>query len=149
MSDIEKYVIQGRMDSGSIYPLLKHDYPNHTIFKKDLYNAIYQFRLKNNPSDSDASQILQMLLNWKESDPLWIVKPRLEPSSRKLNHLLWMSLVQRSLYESFHDVVILDTISNINRFQMILCVIIIIDNYFKTRIVASAIIEDETLDTFQ
>lgn len=149
MSDIEKYVIQGRMDTGSIYPLLKHDYPNHTIFKKDLYNAVYQFRCKNNPGDLDASQMLQMLLDRKESDPLWIVKPRLESSSRKLNHLLWMSPVQRYLYESFHDVVILDTTSNTNRFQMMLCVIVIIDNHFKTRIVASAIIEDETLDTFR
>ena len=25
LMDIEKYVIQGRMDSGSIYPLLQHD----------------------------------------------------------------------------------------------------------------------------
>jgi hypothetical protein len=32
---------------------------------------------------------------------------------------------------------------------MMLCVIVVIDNHFKTRIVASAIIEDETLDTFQ
>jgi len=149
LSDIKKYVIQGRMDSGSIYPLLVHDYPNHTIFKKDLYNAVYQFRLKNNPGDLDASQMLQMLLNQKELDPLWIVKPRLEPSSRKLNHLLWMSPQQRSLYENFHDVVILDTTSNTNRFRMMLCVIVVIDNHFKTRIVASAIIEDETLDTFR
>ena len=28
LADIEKYVIQGRMDSGSIYPLLRHDYPD-------------------------------------------------------------------------------------------------------------------------
>ncbi|CAB4440960.1 unnamed protein product [Rhizophagus irregularis] len=48
LSDIKKYVIQGRMDSGSIYPLLIHDYPGYTIFKKDLYNAVYQFRLQNN-----------------------------------------------------------------------------------------------------
>ena len=55
MSDIEKYVIQERMDSGSIYPLLKHNYPNHTIFKKDLYNAVYQFQCKNNPGNLNAS----------------------------------------------------------------------------------------------
>ena len=63
LSDIEKYVIQERMDFASIYPLLRHDYPNHNIFKKDLYNAIYQFWLKNNLGDTDASQMLQMLLN--------------------------------------------------------------------------------------
>ena len=149
LSDIKKYVIQGRMDSGSIYPLLMHDYPNHTIFKKDLYNAVYQFRLQNNPGDSDASLMLQMLLEKKDSDPLWIVKPHLEPLSRKLNRLLWMSPQQRTIYESFHDVVFLDTTSNTNRFQMMLCVIVVIDNHFRSRIVASAIIEDETLDTFQ
>ena len=32
---------------------------------------------------------------------------------------------------------------------MMLCVIIVIDNHFKTRIVASTIVEDETLDTFR
>ncbi len=30
-----------------------------------------------------------------------------------------------------------------------LCVIVVIDNHFKTRIVTSAIVEDETLDTFR
>ncbi len=57
LSDIEKYIIQERIDSASIYPLLRHDYPNYNIFKKDLYNAIYQFQLKNNPGDIDASQM--------------------------------------------------------------------------------------------
>ncbi|CAB4418150.1 unnamed protein product [Rhizophagus irregularis] len=70
LCDIKKYVIQGRMDSGSIYPILKYNYPNQIIVKKDLYNAIYQFCLENNPGDSDVSQMLQMLLNWKDSDPL-------------------------------------------------------------------------------
>ncbi|CAG8628379.1 11336_t:CDS:1, partial [Racocetra persica] len=79
LSDIKKYVLQDRMDSGSIYPLLKHDYPNQSIFKKDLYNAVYRFRTENNPGDSDASQMLQILMNWKESDPSWVVKLYLDP----------------------------------------------------------------------
>ena len=58
MVDIEKYVVQGRMDSGSIYPLLRHDYPDHPIYKKDLYNAVYQIREKNNPGETDASEML-------------------------------------------------------------------------------------------
>ncbi|GET65380.1 protein FAR1-RELATED SEQUENCE 5-like [Rhizophagus irregularis DAOM 181602=DAOM 197198] len=148
LSDIKKYVIQGRMDSGSIYLLLIHDYPNYIIFKKNLYNAVYQFQLKNNPGGSNASQVLQILLNQKDLDPLWIVNPRLEPSSKKLNHLLWMSPQQRSLYKNFHDIIILNITSNTNQFWMMLCIIIVIDNHFKTRIVASVIIKDEILDTF-
>ena len=74
MVDIEKYIIQSKMDSGSIYPLLRHDYPDHPIYKKDLYNAIYKLREKNNPGKTDASEMLQQLLEWKDLDPLWIVK---------------------------------------------------------------------------
>jgi hypothetical protein len=147
--DIEKYVIQGRMDSASIYPLLRHDYPNQPIHKKDLYNAVYQFRQKNNPGDMDASKMLELLMEWKDSNPLWIVKLRLDPVSRKLNSLLWMSPIQRELYSKYSDVTIIDTTYNTNRFQMMLCIITVVDNNYKTRIVASAIIDDETLDTYR
>jgi hypothetical protein len=62
LADIEKYVIQGRMDSGSIFPLLRHDYPDQPICKRDLYNMVYQFWQKNNPGDADAFEIIQLLL---------------------------------------------------------------------------------------
>ncbi|RHZ49584.1 hypothetical protein Glove_519g63 [Diversispora epigaea] len=116
LADIEKYVVQGRMDSGSIYPLLRHDYPGNT----------------------DASQMLQQLLEWKDLESLWIVKPRLEPVSRKLKSLFWMSLKQRELYDKFNDVVI-----------MLLCIVAVVDNNYRTRIIASVIIEDEMLDTYR
>lgn len=93
--------------------------------------------------------MLQQLLEWKDLEPLWIVKPRLEPVSRKLNSLLWMFPIQRELYSKYNDVVILDTTYNTNRFQMMLCIITVIDHNYRTRIVACAIIEDETLDTYQ
>jgi len=54
LADIEKYVIKGRMDSGSIYPLLKHNYPEHPLYKRDLYNAVYKFQQK-------TTQAIQML----------------------------------------------------------------------------------------
>ena len=137
------------MDSGSIYPLIKHDYPDRPIYKRDLYNAVYQFRQQNNPGDVDASQMLQLLLEWKDLEPLWIVKPRLNPISRKLISLLWMLPIQRELYSRYNDVVVLDTTYNTNRFQMMLCIMTVIDNNYKTRIVACAVIEDETLETYR
>lgn len=148
MADIEKYVVQGRMDSTSIYPLLKHDYPNQPIHKRDLYNAVYQFRQKHNPGNGDASQMLQQLMDWKDLEPLWIIKTRLDPFSRRLTSLLWMSPIQRELYSKYNDVVIVDSTYNTNKFQMILCIVTVVDNNYKTRIVACAIIEDETLDTY-
>ena len=132
-----------------IYPLLRHDYPNQPIYKRDLYNAVYQFRQKHNPGEGDASQMLQLLMDWKDLEPLWIIKTRLDPVSRRLTSLLWMSPIQRELYNKYNDVVIIDTTYNTNRFQMMLCIITVIDNNYKTRIVACAIIEDETVDTYR
>ena len=76
------------MDSGSIFPLLRHDYPNQPIHKRDLYNVISRFRQKNSLGDADASKAIQLLLEWKDLEPLWIVKLQLEPVSRKLVSLL-------------------------------------------------------------
>ena len=76
------------MDSAAIYPLLVNDYPQHTINERDLYDMVYNFQRQNNPGETDASQMLQTLSAWKDSDPRWIVKPRLDSVSRRLNSLL-------------------------------------------------------------
>jgi hypothetical protein len=57
--------------------------------------------------------------------------------------------VQKKLYSKYNDVIILDITYNTNRFQMMLCILTVIDNNYKTRIVISAIIEDKTLDTYR
>ena len=93
--------------------------------------------------------MLQLLMDWKDLEPLWIIKTRLDPLSRRLISLLWMSPIQRELYSKYNDVVIVDSTYNTNRFQMILCIITVVDNNYRTRIVACAIIEDETLDTYR
>ena len=114
-----------------------------------MYNAVYQFRQKHNPGEGDASQMLQLLMDWKDLEPLWIIKTRLDPVSRRLTSLLWMSPIQRELYNKYNDVVIINTIYNMNQFQMILCIITVIDNNYKTRIVTCTIIKDETVDIYQ
>ena len=93
--------------------------------------------------------MLQLLMDWKDLEPLWVVKTRLDSISRRLISLLWMSPMQRELYSKHNDVVIVDSTYNTNRFQMILCIVTVIDNNFRTRIVACAIIEDEMLDTYR
>ncbi|CAB4422569.1 unnamed protein product [Rhizophagus irregularis] len=60
-----------------------------------------------------------------------------------------MSPVQKELYSKYNDVIILDTTYNMNRFQMMLYILTVIDNNYKTRIVASAIIKDKILDTYR
>jgi hypothetical protein len=59
-----------------------------------------------------------------------------------------MSPDQVNAYERYHDIVIVDTTSKTNQFDMILMLIIVVDNNFKNVIVAAAILEDETEATF-
>ncbi|PKB94892.1 hypothetical protein RhiirA5_437835 [Rhizophagus irregularis] len=101
-----------------------HDYSDQPIYKKDLYNA-------------------------KDSNLLWIVKLWLDPVSRKLKSLLWILPTQKELYNKYNNVTIIDTTYNTNRFQMMLCIIAIVDNNYKSRIVATAIIDNETLNTYR
>nr|CAG8666607.1 460_t:CDS:2 [Entrophospora candida] len=61
LKDIKKYVVKGRIDSASIYPLLINNYPQNTINKRDLYNAVYNIRQQNNPGDFDALQMIKNL----------------------------------------------------------------------------------------
>src|SRR5581483_3696978 len=70
------------MDSSAIFPLPVNDYPDHTINKRDPYNMVYNFQRQNNPRETDASQLLKTLFGWKDANPIWIIKPRLESVSR-------------------------------------------------------------------
>ncbi|CAB5195400.1 unnamed protein product [Rhizophagus irregularis] len=59
-----------------------------------------------------------------------------------------MSPNQQELWARFHDVILLDTTAKTNRFSMILCVVILVDNHNRSRLAATAIVSDETKDTF-
>ena len=84
----------------------------------------------------------------KDNDPRWIIKPRFEPDERRLNSLFWMSPDQVNAYNKYRDVVIVDTISKTNQFDMILMLVIVVDNNFQNLIIAAALLEDETEATF-
>ena len=60
-----------------------------------------------------------------------------------------MSFTQREMYSKYNDVTIVDITYNTNRFQMMLCIITVIDNNYRTRIVTYAIIENEILNTYK
>ncbi|EXX77343.1 hypothetical protein RirG_024610 [Rhizophagus irregularis DAOM 197198w] len=51
-------------------------------------------------------------------------------------------------YEKYHDVVIVDTTSRTNQFDMILMLFTVVDNNFRNLIVVAALLEDETEVTF-
>lgn len=59
-----------------------------------------------------------------------------------------MSSIQKELCSKYNDVIIVNSTYNTNRFQIIFCIIAIVNNNFRIRILIYTIIEDKTLDTY-
>ncbi|CAB4405904.1 unnamed protein product [Rhizophagus irregularis] len=148
LEKVKFWTIEGRLGISTQYNLLVASFPNKVINKKDLSNAIQQFKKQAKPIKNDACQMLTELYLKKDDDPRWIIKPRFDYGERRLNSLFWMSPNQINAYERYHDIVIVDTTSKTNQFDMILMLIIVVDNNFRNIIVAAAILEDETEATF-
>ncbi|GBC03827.1 hypothetical protein RclHR1_05350001 [Rhizophagus clarus] len=97
------------------------------IHRKNLYNAIQEVRRY----------------------PGWVIETRIVGDDFHLGSVLWMSPQQVQLWTRFHDIVITDDTYKTNRYDMALSLFMIIDNHNRTRVIAQALIEDETDSTFQ
>ena len=64
----------------------------------------------------------------KDEDSRWIIKPRFDYGEKRLNSLFWMSTNQINAYEKYNDIVIVDTTSKTNQFDMMLMLIIAVDS---------------------
>ncbi|CAG8636786.1 17316_t:CDS:2 [Racocetra fulgida] len=116
------------------YNLLTASFSDKKVNKKDLSNAIEHYKKQLKPQKID--------------DPLWIVKSNFDLDERRLTELFWISSDQTQTYEQFEDVVIIDTISQTNQFDMILLIVTVIDNNFRSLVMIAAFLKDETEVTF-
>ncbi|CAB4438645.1 unnamed protein product [Rhizophagus irregularis] len=148
LEKVKFWTIQEKMGISTQYNLLVALFSDKVINKKDLSNAIQQFKKQVKPSKNDACQMFTELYLKKDDDPRWIIKPYFDVGERRLNSLFWMSPDQVNAYGKYHDIVIIDTTSRTNQFDMILMLVIVVDNNFRNLIVAAAILEDETEATF-
>ena len=146
---IEHYTTNGNLGAEQQYKLLVREYPQHKIAKKNLYNAIQRFRGVRIHDETDAATMLLYLLKQREDDPDYVVIPRLEGPANELTGLFWMTSQQcNDLWPKFHDVIVYDTTSKTNRYEMALSLFVAIDNNYKTRIVAQALTKYENQTDF-
>ena len=150
-SDILEYISAvPTMGARTVYGLLKKKYPDTYIHRKNLYNAIQEVRRSERTKEKDdAHNMLQELYDLQKEEPGWIIETRIIGDDFRLGSILWMSPQQVQLWTRFHDVVITDDTYKTNKYDMALSLFMIIDNNNRTRIVAQALIEDETESTFQ
>jgi hypothetical protein len=86
------------------------------------------------------------LIEQRSKDPDFVVITRLEGPSNELTGLFWMTSQQcNELWPKYHDIVIQDNTAKTNRYEMALSLFVGVDNNFKTRILAQALIKYEML----
>ncbi len=127
--------------------LLKAKFPTASILDCDLTNAIQRFKVHDNEKN-DASRLLTTLMNRKSNDPEWVVEFELDDENR-LTRIFWMSPAQVVLWLEYHDVVLNDNTAKTNRYQMPLSLFLIIDNNTRSRLVAQALVSDETTESYK
>ena len=121
LDKIEHYTSDGHLSAGQQYDLLTKEFPECSIKKKNLYNAIQKFRGVRIHDESDAAVMFSYLMKLYNKDPGYIVIPRLEGPSNELTGLFWMTSQQRNdLWPKFHDVIIHDNTAKTNRYKMAL-----------------------------
>jgi len=148
LENIKFWTIQGRIGITTQYNLLIASFSDKVINKKDLNNAIQQFKKQIKSSKNDACYMLTDLYLKKDDDPRWIIKSYFNSKERRLNSLFWMLPDQINAYRRYKDIVIVDITSKTNQFDMMLMLIIVINNNFKNIIAAAAILENKTEVTF-
>jgi hypothetical protein len=144
---IDFYVSHGITGARNIRNLLSGQFPGRNINNKVLYNAIQQVKKKLVVrQEYDASDMLHHLYNQKADDSQWFVEAKFE--NHRLCGLFWMNPDQQHVWTRYHDVIFFDTTSRTNKYNMVACFFAAIDNCNRTRLVATALLEDETEESF-
>jgi hypothetical protein len=68
---------------------------------------------------------------------------------QRLQRMFWQTPEQKQLYQQYHDVVVYDTTASTNYFKLPLHVFVIVDSFFRTRLIGCALTTSETVEDFE
>lgn len=99
-------------------------------------------------STSDAHRI-DRELSLKDAADANFTYFRQEDAQRRLQRIFWQTADQRELLRQYHDVVVFDTTAGTNFFKMPLHLFVVVDSFFRTRLVGCALTTQETAEDFE
>lgn len=67
----------------------------------------------------------------------------------RLQRMFWQTPDQKLLYQQYHDVVVYDTTAGTNIFKLPLHLFVVVDSFFRTRLVGCALTTGETVEDFE
>lgn len=147
LKEIQFLTEYGNLTIGAQRRLLKAKFPDESILDRDLANAIQKFKIRTD-ENLDASRLLTTLIGRKSHDHQWAVEFELDNENR-LTRLFWMSPEQIVLWLEYSDVILNDNTAKTNRYQMPLSLFLAVDNNTRSRLVAQALVSDETTESYK
>ncbi|RHZ86813.1 hypothetical protein Glove_44g38 [Diversispora epigaea] len=95
------------------------------------------------------SNLLKQLLAKKSEELGWEVFWEINNETKSLDKVFWMSPEQVQLWMTYHDVILNDNTHKTNHFNMPLSLFIVVNNHFCSRLVAQALVNNETKETYE
>ncbi|GET57594.1 protein FAR1-RELATED SEQUENCE 11 [Rhizophagus irregularis DAOM 181602=DAOM 197198] len=148
MKEIEFLTIKCRMGAATQRQYLEAKFPGQIIYDNDLYKAIQHFRPQNKDDSNDAAKLYTKLLELSQNNPMWKVAIKFD-NNNTLTHLFWMTPSQLELWYRYSDIVVQDVTCKTNRYEMALSLFIILDENRNVRLVAQALLIDETKESHE
>jgi hypothetical protein len=148
LQEIRFLTVVGKVNATVQYRIIREKFKTR-IYRPDLYNAINKFRCEATLGEEDAGTLLKRLYDKKDEDPRWIISMKLDSATGSLTHLFWMTPEQQILWLRYHDVIMHDNTCKTNRYNRPLSLFVTPDNNLKTRIIAQAILDDETQFSYE
>ena len=148
LREIRFYTVEGNLGAMTQRRLLSTKFPGITIFLRDLQNQIQKYKIEDR-QENDAARLLKHLLTKKAEEPGWEVFWELDRETNSLDKLFWMSPDQVQRWITYHDVILNDNTHKTNQYNMPLSLFVAVDNHFRTRLVAQALVNDETKETYE
>jgi hypothetical protein len=93
----------------------------------------------------DAALLVHELEGMRDTEGLFF---RLQLRGNSLSHVFWSSARQQKALWAWGDVISVDSTFGVNRFHLPFIVAVGVDSSLDTRVLASALVEDETVATY-
>ncbi|RHZ85293.1 hypothetical protein Glove_67g9 [Diversispora epigaea] len=109
---------------------------------------IQNFWPQNKNDNNDAAKLYTKLLESSLNNPMGKVAIKFD-NNNTLTHLFWMTPSQLELWYQFSDIVVQNVTCKTNRYDMALSLFIILDENRNIRLVAQALLIDETKESHE
>jgi hypothetical protein len=138
----------------SVIRILKKQFPRKRFLPEQI-----AYRLRRSREDRgqgyhhvQSVELLKALMKLQQKDPGFYYNASLSRSKssgrNQLRRVFWMSSDQIKTYQRYSEVIVHDNTAKTNRLGMYLTCFIVVDNNFKTRLVACALSRSERTDDY-